>query len=665
MSRKPRIVAALRELFEESSGIDLHEAAPEQTFLELGLDSLFLTQAALSVQKQFQVPLTFRQLLDELNSLDRLAEYLDKHLPGEVVAPTPQPAQAAPATDGPALSPALRVITEQLQVMAKQLELLGQRGGRAPQPALNGHSNGKAAPPKDAQLPRPFGAQARITRTQEGLTARQKQALADITRRYTERTRRSKEQTQRDRDVLADPRVVSGFRPETKEIVYPIVVERSAGSRLWDIDGNEYIDLTCGFGSNFLGYSAPVIVEAISRQLSAGYEIGPQHPLAGVVAAKIAGFTGLPRVVFCNTGSEAVLGAVRLARTATGRHTVALFNGSYHGINDEVIVRATKKGGSLPAAAGIPPEAVANVLVLDYGSPDALRTIAEREAELAAVLVEPVQSRHPDLQPRDFLHELRRLTEQSGTALIFDEVITGFRLQPGGAQATFGVRADLATYGKVIGGGLPIGVIAGQARFMDGLDGGSWQYGDDSMPTAGVTYFAGTFVRHPLALAAADAVLGHLEREGPALHEALNARAGQLVHMLIELFAATGAPLRMESCGSLMKLHYTQDVPYGELLYTLLRLHGVHAWDARPCFLTAAHSDADVERIVDAFRAALAEMAAFFPACGVASAKPQAANTQAGPVPGARLGKDPAGRPAWYVADPERPGKYLKVGEAL
>jgi glutamate-1-semialdehyde aminotransferase len=456
---------------------------------------------------------------------------------------------------------------------------------------------------------------------------------------------------------------VSGVRPETKEIIYPIVVERSLGSRLWDIDGNEYVDLTCGFGSNFLGYSASPVVEAIERQLRQGYEIGPQHPLAGAVAAKIARFTGLPRVVFCNTGSEAVLGAVRLARTATGRHTVVMFNGAYHGINDEVIVRGGKNGRPVPAAAGVPPGAVENVRVLDYGSPEALRFIAEHGDELAAVLVEPVQSRHPDLQPREFLHEVRRLTEKCGAALIFDEVITGFRLQPGGAQAYFGVRADLATYGKVIGGGLPIGVIAGEARFMDGLDGGHWQYGDDSIPPAGVTYFAGTFVRHPLALAAADAVLSHLDREGPGLYEALNARAARLVHALNGFFGEAGAPLKLESCGSLMKLHYTEDVPYGELLYTLLRLNGVHAWDARPMFLTTAHTDEDIERIVAAFRASVA---AFFPACGLAVATPQAANPQGGeaPVAGARLGKDPSGRPAWYVADPERPGKYLKVGDA-
>ncbi|MBK6812859.1 MAG: aminotransferase class III-fold pyridoxal phosphate-dependent enzyme, partial [Sandaracinaceae bacterium] len=175
-----------------------------------------------------------------------------------------------------------------------------------------------------------------------------------------------------------------------------------------------------------------------------------------------------------------------------------------------MIVRGTKSLRSIPAAPGIMPGAVQNVLVLDYGTDETLNVLRSRAGELAAVLVEPVQSRRPDFQPREFLHEVRRITEQSGSALIFDEVITGFRLHPGGAQAHFGVRADLATYGKVVGGGQPIGVMAGKREWMDALDGGGWQFGDASVPTVGVTYFAGTFVRHPLALAAANASLDYL-----------------------------------------------------------------------------------------------------------------------------------------------------------
>src|SRR5204863_6593293 len=155
-------------------------------------------------------------------------------------------------------------------------------------------------------------------------------------------------------------------------------------------------------------------------------------------------------------------------------------------------------------------ESVENMVILDYGTPESLAVIEQLAGELAAVLVEPVQSRHPNLQPKEYLQRIREITAKSGTVLIFDEVVTGFRSHPGGAQAIFGIRADLATYGKVLGGGYPIGAITGSAAYMDALDGGDWRFGDDSVPTADMTWFAGTFVRHPLSLAAAKATLEHL-----------------------------------------------------------------------------------------------------------------------------------------------------------
>ncbi len=161
---------------------------------------------------------------------------------------------------------------------------------------------------------------------------------------------------------------------------------------------------------------------------------------------------------------------------------MVVFTGSYHGTFDEVLVRAGKGGKGLSAAPGVMSGMFGDIRVLDYGTPEALDFIRENADDLAAVLAEPVQSRRPDFQPREFLHEVRDITAKSGCCLIFDEVITGFRTALGGAQELFGVRADLATYGKVIGGGFPVGVIAGKREFMDALDGGPWQYGDDSIP---------------------------------------------------------------------------------------------------------------------------------------------------------------------------------------
>jgi glutamate-1-semialdehyde aminotransferase len=472
---------------------------------------------------------------------------------------------------------------------------------------------------------------------------------------YISRTPRSKAYAQEHRDKLADPRVVTGFKPMWKEIVYPIVVDRSEGAYLWDIDGNRWLDVTCGFGANFLGHRPPYVVEAVHAQLDKGFEIGPQHPLTGECAALVRKLTGLERVAFCNTGSEAVLAATRLARTVTGRPLMVSFTGDYHGILDEVIIRGTKSLRSIPGSPGILPSAVQNNLVLDYGERSALDIIRARANDIAAVVVEPVQSRRPDLQPREFLRELRALTAELNIALVFDEIITGFRLCPGGAQEYFGVKADLATYGKILGGGLPIGAIAGTHRYMDALDGGHWSFGDHSVPEVGVTYFAGTFVRHPLALAACKASLQYLIEQGPDLQRRITKRTAALVAAINSDFKRAEAPYELTTCSSWFKVGYPDDLPFGGLLFFWLRSKGLHIWDGRVTFLTTAHTDEDCAFIREAFSSSIKEMqaAGFLP-------KPSRKDAFAvPPVPGARLGKNKDGSPAWFVPDPNRPGKYL------
>jgi glutamate-1-semialdehyde aminotransferase len=327
-----------------------------------------------------------------------------------------------------------------------------------------------------------------------------------------------------------------------------------------------------------------------------------------------------------------------------------------------VIVRGTKSLKNFPAAPGIMPEAVHNMLILDYGTDESLRIIRERAHELAAVLVEPVQSRRPEFQPVDFLKKVREITANSATVLIFDEVITGFRAHPGGAQAIFGIKADIGTYGKVIGGGLPIGAIAGKKQFMDALDGGFWQYGDESIPEAGVTYFAGTFVRHPLALAAAKASLEYMKTKGKALQDALNEKTAYLAHALNEVCERHSLPMYSVHFGSLWKLKLKEEYPYNELVFALMRSKGIHIWENFPCFLTEAHAKADVDQIIHQFEQSVKELirAELIP---VAQKKEAAliANGNRPPVVGAKLGLDQEGNPAWFILDTQRPGKYLKI----
>jgi glutamate-1-semialdehyde aminotransferase len=341
--------------------------------------------------------------------------------------------------------------------------------------------------------------------------------------------------------------------------------------------------------------------------------LGPQTPLAGEVAQLFCEMTGNERMTFCNTGSEAVMAAMRIARTVTGRNRIVYFTGDYHGQFDEVLARGAVRDGVtrvFPIAPGIPAESIANITILEYGTADSLAWIEQHVDELAAVMVEPVQSRRPGFQPRQFLEALRELTAKAGTALIFDEVVTGFRVHPGGVQALFGIRADLVTYGKVVGGGMPIGILAGKAAFMDALDGGFWQYGDDSYPAAGVTFFAGTFVRHPLALAATAAILKYLKAAGPSLQERLSERTSALVEQINAVFERHDVPTEIHNFGSIFFLKFPPEFHFSSLFYYLMREQGIHIQESFPCFLTTVHDDEDLAKIVEAFDAASAQMAA-------------------------------------------------------
>ncbi|MEM6278219.1 MAG: amino acid adenylation domain-containing protein [Verrucomicrobiota bacterium] len=562
-------VERLREIFSELSGLAEADLAVDATFLELGLDSLLLTQASRELQESFGVKITLRELIDRFSTIEALAGHLQSEgiqSQPQISVPTPKPKTPSAESPEPVSAPALKL----------------------------------------------------TTRTQQELNPKQRRHLDDLIARYTEKTAESKRLTAKHRKAHADPRTASGFNREWKEMVYQIVTERSKGSRLLDVDGNEYIDILNGFGPGFLGHSPDFLTEAIEDQLHRGFEVGPNQRVAMEAAELFCEVTGNERTSFVCTGSEAVQASMRLARTVTGRDKIVIFARDYHGNFDEVLIRGVNgKGGmkSLPVAPGIPKRAAEDMIVLPYGTDESLELIRSMANELAAVIVEPVQSRRPEFRPRDFVREVREITRQSETLFVFDEVVTGFRFGPGGAQDYYGVDADLATYGKVVGGGMPVGVVSGKAEFMDTFDGGDWNYGDESFPEKPVTFFAGTFVRHPLAMASLKAMLSFFKQQPMHFWQALNAKGDRLAGTVDQFFKDHHLPYELPNRGSLMFARVGDDQPYGNLLFYHLRERGVFLLEGFPSYLTASHSDDDIDHVIDAFRSSASELqeAGFFP----------------------------------------------------
>ncbi len=625
--RTQEILATLQSILGQALEIPSDRLDPKTSLLEIGADSIIFIDLGQKLEQRYGVQISLRQLFEDLKTIEALSHYIDQQLPPDwkenketpsteaarsAIAPSPAalPVSATTATEQ-IIAQQVQMMQQQLDLFSQQLQLLGGKPSQSPLPERPAESNGKAtAPPKAIEKPKIAPPESKQ------LSPQQQNYLEAFIDRYTQRTRQSKQRVKDSRAFLADRRASVGFRRETKELLYPIVGERFAGSRFWDIDGNEYVDISMGFGVHLLGHRVPFIVDAINEQLETGAQTGPQSALAAEVARAIALLTGMERVCFSNSGTEAVMTALRLARAVSGRNKIVIFKGAYHGHFDGTLAirQPGEEGKTAPMAPGILPNMVADVLLLNYDDPSSIEIIRSQAGELAAVLVEPIPSRQPDVQPQAFLKQLRDVTQQADIALIFDEVITGFRLHPQGAQGWFGVEADLATYGKALGGGLPIGVVAGKSKYLDAIDGGAWHYGDDSFPEVETTFFAGTFSKHPLAMASARAVLQHLESQGGALQANLNQRTEKLTEALQSCFDRCKIPVQILRCGSIFRFRYGNNSSYlfqpleMDLFYSHLIEKGIYIWEGRTCFLSTAHDDRDLEAIVAAVEESVQEL---------------------------------------------------------
>jgi len=416
---------------------------------------------------------------------------------------------------------------------------------------------------------------------------------------------RSKEIYERNTRVLAQEVVGTVFLP------YPFYAASAKGSKITDADGHEYIDLTMGFGPLMLGHNPDIAVNAAKAAADKALMLGIPNPYQGELAELLVEASPCAeRVMFCNTGTEATMYAIRLARALTGKHEIAMFDGSYHGAHDYVIMQgdldpnpsepATRAQGS-----GVPPATVEQIKFLPYRDPHAFELIEKHADELACVLIEPVQSSNPRLDVGDYLKELREVCTRTGVLLILDEVITGFRLAYGGGQERFGIKADLATYGKIIGGGLPIGAVAGSQELMKPFD----MFGSPNAIFAG-----GTFGGNPMSMLTGAAVLRELKAH-PEIYDEMKARGDGLAARINDFLREGDYPAQLLHADSMFHLIFSKDpvergrhgadeqtmrlehLYYAHLLKRGVIVPGIHLF-----FISAAHTEADIDRVVEAMK---------------------------------------------------------------
>nr|WP_320012248.1 non-ribosomal peptide synthetase/type I polyketide synthase [uncultured Desulfobulbus sp.] len=601
-------------LFARVSGRKEKEINAKQSFLAHGLDSLVIVQLKHAVKTEIGLDIPVAEFYDGTETPLRLAERLHKNLPqepeqGPPVAIAAVPSSEAIAADETSIAALMRAQLQTVQdVINRQLETLSASGMNTPVQAVI------PSPASPKPTPKTSGGEikglfAQPNKQSKGLRPEQLAHIARLATTWNTKSAGSKKEATANRLHVANSRSVFGFRQEYKELTYPLVANRAQGSKICDVDGNEYIDITMGFGVYLFGHNPPFIKEALLSELEQGAAIGPMSPLAGEVAERIHQLTGVERCAFFSTGTEAIMCAVRLARAVTGRTRLVIFKGAYHGSFDGVLatgwLNAQGKPETIPMTDGTPEAMVDSLIVLDYGDMNGLDVIDQYAEEIALVLVEPVQSRNPGNLPIDFLHALRRLTLERDIPLLFDEIISGFRFAPGGMQALLGIEADIVTYGKVLGHGQPFGVVAGKARFMDAVDGGQWSYGDDSAPGVRTAFVAGTFNGHPLSLAAARTVLERIATDNGALQEDLAAKNEAMCQRLDQLFRQENVPVHMERYGSLFRFGFGEET---EILNTHLLNNGIFVWEQRNCFLSTAHTQEDIEKIIHATKRSIAAM---------------------------------------------------------
>ena len=386
----------------------------------------------------------------------------------------------------------------------------------------------------------------------------------------------------------------------------PVFFARAKGSRVWSADGREFIDYVGSWGPMILGHADPEVIRVVQETAVNGLSFGAPTEIETTVARKIIDLVpSIELVRMCSSGTEATMSAIRLARGFTGRSKIVKFEGCYHGHSDSLLVKAGSGMLTLgvPTSPGVPPELAAHTVTLSYNDADQVRAaFAEIGAGIACVIVEPVAGNMNCIPPLPgFLEMLREECTKHGAVLIFDEVMTGFRVAKGGAQALYGVRPDLTTLGKIVGGGMPVGAFGGRRDIMEHI------------APLGPVYQAGTLSGNPVAMAAGLATLEGIE--APGFHERLEASTDRLVNGLAQAAARAGVPLATNHVCGMFGFFFTDaervtsyadatacDVERFKRFFHGMLEEGVYlapsAFEAG--FISAAHTDADIDATVAA-----------------------------------------------------------------
>ena len=390
----------------------------------------------------------------------------------------------------------------------------------------------------------------------------------------------------------------------------PFFVERGSGAYLYDVDGKRYIDFVCSWGPLIFGHNPPGLAQALSQAVERGTSYGAATGLEVELAELIVKMVpSIEMVRLVNSGTEATMSAIRLARGFTGRSKIVKCEGCYHGHGDSFLVKAGSGGATfgVPDSAGVPPELSALTINVPYNNLDALERVIQAESEnIAAVIIEPVAGNMGVIPPiPGYLKGVREITEKAGIILIFDEVITGFRLAKGGAQEVFGVKPDLTCLGKIIGGGFPVGAFGGKREIMELL------------APLGPVYQAGTLSGNPCAVAAGLFALKKLEEDPP--YDTLEEKAGKLEEGIKSILEERGVELTVNRAGSMLTLFFNKGpvvdfasakasdtAAFGRCFHEMLR-RGVFIPPSQfeACFISTALTEGDLEHTLESLREAL------------------------------------------------------------